>query len=69
MNIPGMKESSSNVRKTFGWFVGKFSGCMNIQDRLVCQMLESDKTVKVIRIWTHLKLMRFDIILYIPEEQ
>ncbi len=37
--------------------VGDLSGCysrrLNIQHRLVYQVIESEKTVKVLRMWTH----------------
>lgn len=42
---------------TYEKLVGDLSGCysrrINIQHRLVYQVIESDKTVKVLRMWTH----------------
>ncbi|MCW8093142.1 Txe/YoeB family addiction module toxin [Alteromonas sp. ASW11-130] len=42
---------------TYEKLVGDLSGCysrrLNIQHRLVYQVIESEKTVKVLRMWTH----------------
>jgi len=39
--------------KLFGDLSGAYSRRINIQHRLVYQILEDSKTVKVIRMWTH----------------
>ena len=39
--------------KLVGDFAGAYSRRINIQHRLVYQVLDSLKTVKVIRMWTH----------------
>lgn len=39
--------------KLLGDLSGAFSRRINIQHRLVYQVFESEKTVKVIRMWTH----------------
>ena len=39
--------------KLVGDLVGAYSRRINIQHRLVYQVLESMKTVKVLRMWTH----------------
>jgi toxin YoeB len=39
--------------KLLGDLFGAFSRRINIQHRLVYQVLDDDKTVKVIRMWTH----------------
>ena len=39
--------------KLVGDFAGAYSRRINIQHRLVYQVLDSIKTVKVIRMWTH----------------
>lgn len=39
--------------KLLGDLAGSFSRRINIQHRLVYQILEGEKTVKVIRMWTH----------------
>lgn len=36
-----------------GHLAGAYSRRINIQHRLVYQVLEADKTVKVLRMWTH----------------
>jgi len=36
-----------------GDLAGAYSRRINIQHRIVYQILENDKTVKVIRMWTH----------------
>lgn len=42
---------------TYEKLVGDLSGCysrrLNIKHRLVYQVIESEKTVKVLRMWTH----------------
>ena len=39
--------------KLLGDLSGAYSRRINIQHRLVYQVLESEKTIKVIRMWTH----------------
>ncbi len=39
--------------KLIGDLSGAYSRRINIQHRLVCQVLEEIRTVKVIRMWTH----------------
>ncbi|WP_269620538.1 Txe/YoeB family addiction module toxin [Zhongshania sp. BJYM1] len=39
--------------KLVGDLVGAYSRRINIQHRLVYQVLEVDKAVKVLRLWTH----------------
>jgi toxin YoeB len=39
--------------KLVGDLVGAFSRRINIQHRLVYQIIEEQKTVKIIRMWTH----------------
>ena len=39
--------------KLVGDLAGAYSRRINIQHRLVYQILEEDKTVKVLRMWTH----------------
>ncbi len=39
--------------KLVGDLAGAYSRRINIQHRLVCQILTEDKTVKIIRMWTH----------------
>lgn len=39
--------------KLIGDLAGAFSRRINIQHRLVYQVLESEETVKVLRMWTH----------------
>lgn len=39
--------------KLLGDLSGAYSRRINIQHRLVYQILEAEKTVKVIRMWTH----------------
>ncbi|TVQ05386.1 MAG: Txe/YoeB family addiction module toxin [Balneolaceae bacterium] len=39
--------------KLVGSLEGAYSRRINIQHRLVYQVLENEKTVKVIRMWTH----------------
>jgi Txe/YoeB family toxin of toxin-antitoxin system len=41
------------VEKLLGDLSGAFSRRINIQHRLVYQVLEKEKIVKVIRMWTH----------------
>lgn len=39
--------------KLVGDLAGAYSRRINIQHRLVYQVLEAEKTVKVLRLWTH----------------
>jgi Txe/YoeB family toxin of toxin-antitoxin system len=39
--------------KLLGDLTGSYSRRINIQHRLVCQILDDEKVVKVIRMWTH----------------
>ena len=39
--------------KLVGDLNGAYSRRINIQHRIVYQVLESDKTVKILRLWTH----------------
>lgn len=39
--------------KLVGDLVGAYSRRINIQHRLVYQVLEQERTVKVLRLWTH----------------
>nr|WP_242052270.1 Txe/YoeB family addiction module toxin [Phormidium sp. FACHB-1136] len=39
--------------KLVGDLVGAYSRRINIQHRLVYEVLEAERTVKVIRMWTH----------------
>jgi len=39
--------------KLVGDLQGAYSRRINIQHRLVYQILESEKTIKVLRLWTH----------------
>lgn len=39
--------------KLIGDLSGAYSRRINIQHRLVCQVLEEAKAVKVLRLWTH----------------
>jgi Txe/YoeB family toxin of toxin-antitoxin system len=46
-------KSPPPFEKLFGDLSGAFSRRINIQHRLICQVFDSGKTVKVIRMWTH----------------
>jgi len=39
--------------KLVGDLTGAYSRRINIQHRLVYQVLESEKTIKILRMWTH----------------
>jgi Txe/YoeB family toxin of toxin-antitoxin system len=43
----------SPVEKLMGDLKGAYSRRINIQHRLVYQVLEEEKVVKVLRLWTH----------------
>ena len=42
-----------SYEKLVGDLAGAYSRRINIQQRIVYQILEDEKTVKVIRMWTH----------------
>ena len=46
-------ETPPPFEKLVGDLSGAFSRRINIQHRLVYQILEQERTVKVIRMWTH----------------
>jgi Txe/YoeB family toxin of toxin-antitoxin system len=46
-------QSPPTFEKLKGDFYGALSRRINIQHRLVYQVLEDEKTVKIIMIWTH----------------
>ncbi len=46
-------ETSPPFEKLVGDLPGAFSRRINIQHRLVYQVLDKERTVKVIRMWTH----------------
>jgi toxin YoeB len=46
-------ETSPPFEKLVGDLAGAFSRRINIQHRLVYQVLDKERTVKVIRMWTH----------------
>ena len=46
-------ETSPPFEKLMGDLAGAFSRRINIQHRLVYQVLDKERTVKVIRMWTH----------------
>jgi Txe/YoeB family toxin of toxin-antitoxin system len=46
-------ETPPPYERLLGDLSGAYSRRINIQHRLVYQVLESQKTVKVIRLWTH----------------
>jgi Txe/YoeB family toxin of toxin-antitoxin system len=46
-------QSPPSFEKLVGDLAGAFSRRINIQHRLVYQVIESEKTVKVLRMWTH----------------
>jgi toxin YoeB len=46
-------QSPPRYEKLLGDLEGAFSRRINIQHRLVYQVLEEEKIVKVIRMWTH----------------
>ena len=46
-------QTPPTFEKLVGDLAGAYSRRINIQHRLVYQVLESDRTVKVIRMWTH----------------
>ena len=48
-------QSSPSYEKLLGDLVGAYSRRINIQHRIVYQVHEKEKIVKVIRMWTHYK--------------
>jgi Txe/YoeB family toxin of toxin-antitoxin system len=46
-------QSPPNYEKLVGDLAGAFSRRINIQHRLVYEVIDSEKIVKVIRMWTH----------------
>ncbi len=46
-------QKSPSYEKLVGDLSGAYSRRINIQHRLVYQILEKEKTVKIIRMWTH----------------
>ena len=46
-------QTPPSYEKLVGDLAGAYSRRINIQHRLVYQVLESDRVVKVIRMWTH----------------
>ncbi len=46
-------QSPPPYEKLVGDLAGAYSRRINIQHRLVYQVLEGEKTVKVLRMWTH----------------
>ncbi len=68
INSAGLKDKAENIinllqnnpyqnppsfEKLVGDLTGAFSRRINIQHRMVYQIYEKEKTVKVIRMWTH----------------
>lgn len=46
-------QNPPSFEKLTGDLTGAYSRRINIQHRLVYQILEDEKTVKIIRLWTH----------------
>jgi toxin YoeB len=46
-------ETPPPFEKLLGDLAGAYSRRINIQHRLVCQVLEKARVVKVLRLWTH----------------
>jgi toxin YoeB len=46
-------QSPPQFEKLVGDLTGAYSRRINIQHRLVCQVLREDHAVKVLRMWTH----------------
>ncbi len=46
-------QSPPPFEKLVGDLVGAYSRRINIQHRLVYQVLKDDRTVKILRMWTH----------------
>jgi toxin YoeB len=48
-------QNPPSYEKLVGDFTGAYSRRINIQHRLVYQVLKDEKIVKIIRMWTHYK--------------
>jgi Txe/YoeB family toxin of toxin-antitoxin system len=46
-------QTPPNYEKLSGGLNGAYSRRINIQHRLVYQVFEDEKTIKIIRLWTH----------------
>lgn len=46
-------QNPPRYEKLVGDLAGAYSGRINIQHRLVYEILEEERTVKVLRMWTH----------------
>ena len=46
-------QNPPRYEKLLGYISGAYSRRINIQHRLVYQVLEEEKVVKVLRLWTH----------------
>ena len=46
-------QTPPRYEKLVGDLAGAFSRRINLQHRLVCQVLRAERTVKVLRMWTH----------------
>ena len=46
-------QTPPRFEKLVGDLSGAYSRRINIQHRLVCQILDDIKTIKIIRMWTH----------------
>lgn len=46
-------QTPPSFEKLVGCFAGAYSRRINIQHRIVYEVLEQTKTVKVLRMWTH----------------
>jgi len=46
-------QTPPNYEKLIGDLNGAYSRRINIQHRLVYQVFEDEKTIKIIRLWTH----------------
>ncbi|HMT80622.1 MAG TPA: Txe/YoeB family addiction module toxin [Azonexus sp.] len=46
-------QNPPTYEKLIGDLAGAYSRRINIQHRLVYQVIEADKTVKVLRLWSH----------------
>jgi len=44
---------SSSLRKLVGDLAGAYSRRINIQHRLVYQVMEKERVVEILRMWTH----------------
>lgn len=46
-------QSPPSFEKLVGVFQGLYSRRINIQHRLVYEVIESEKTIKIVSLWTH----------------